>query len=91
LDQTPEQVHLADPDAAQADGFAQVQKKVQFANINPDEKQQGEEDDEAYGPGIMHGLLPKIRSLIIARASGKYFWPCHFEGARRPKNLRKNL
>ena len=58
MDQAPEQVHLANPDAAQADGFAQVPEKVQFADVDPDEKQEGEKDNKGYGPGIMHGVPP---------------------------------
>jgi hypothetical protein len=69
LDQAPEQIHLADPDAAQANGFAQVPEKVQFADVDPDEKQQGEKNDEDYGPGIMHGVLPGKRS----RATQEFF------------------
>jgi hypothetical protein len=41
LDQAPEQVHSADPDAAQTDGLPQFPQKVEFADVNPDEKEHG--------------------------------------------------
>jgi hypothetical protein len=69
LDQAPKQIHLADPDTAQTDGFAQSQEKVYFPDVNPDEKQKREKDDEAHGPGIMHGVPPSARSSLIRNIS----------------------
>jgi hypothetical protein len=65
LDEAPEQiqVHSANPDAAQADGSAQIVKRVQLAGINSDEKQQGKENEEAHGPIIVHGVPPGKKSL----------------------------
>jgi hypothetical protein len=71
LDQAPEQVHLADPDTAQTDGFAQVPEKGYFTDVGPDKKQKREKDDEDYGPRIMHGVPPGARSSQIRNFSSE--------------------
>ena len=60
MDKAPEQVqiHLSNPDAAQSDGPSQVIEEVCFTDVEADEKQQGEDDDEADGPGVAHGVPP---------------------------------